>query len=44
MRLADGRVVAGTDAGVAEDGAMRLRTRAGFRTLHSARVVSARLA
>lgn len=42
MRLADGRVVAGMDAGVADDGAMRLRTRVGFRTLHSARVISAR--
>jgi BirA family biotin operon repressor/biotin-[acetyl-CoA-carboxylase] ligase len=42
MRLADGRVIAGMDAGVADDGAMRLRTRTGFRTLHSARVVSAR--
>jgi BirA family biotin operon repressor/biotin-[acetyl-CoA-carboxylase] ligase len=42
LRLADGSVVAGIDAGVAEDGAMRLRTRAGVRALHSARVISAR--
>lgn len=42
MRLADGRVIAGTHAGIAEDGALRLRTRDGFRTLHSARIVSAR--
>ena len=42
MRLADGRVVAGIPAGIAEDGAMRLRTRSGVRALHSARVVSAR--
>jgi len=42
MRLADGSVVAGIDAGVDADGAMRLRTRDGVRALHSARVVSAR--
>jgi len=42
MRLADGRVIAGIPAGIAEDGAMRLRTRSGVRALHSARVVSAR--
>ena len=42
MRLADGSVVAGVHAGVADDGAMRLRTRDGVRALHSARVISAR--
>lgn len=42
MRLADGSVIAGIHAGIAEDGALRLRTRDGFRTLHSARMVSAR--
>ena len=42
LRLADGSVVAGIDAGVAEDGAMRVRTRNGVRALHSARVISAR--
>ncbi len=42
MRLPDGRVIAGTHAGIAEDGALQLRTRDGFRTLHSARIVSAR--
>ena len=42
LRLADGSVVAGIDAGVAEDGAMRVRTRDGVRALHSARVISAR--
>jgi BirA family biotin operon repressor/biotin-[acetyl-CoA-carboxylase] ligase len=42
LRLADGTVVAGIDAGVAEDGAMRVRTRDGVRALVSARVISAR--
>lgn len=42
VRLADGRVLAGFCAGVADDGALRLRTRAGLRSLHSGRVVSAR--
>jgi BirA family transcriptional regulator, biotin operon repressor / biotin---[acetyl-CoA-carboxylase] ligase len=42
LRLADGTIVAGIDAGVAEDGAMRVRTRDGVRALHSARVLSAR--
>ena len=42
MRLADGRVLAGTHEGIAEDGALQLRTRDGLRTLHSARIVSAR--
>ncbi len=42
VRLADGRVLAGVCAGVADDGALRLRTRSGVRALHSARIVSAR--
>lgn len=42
VRLADGRVLAGVPAGIADDGALRLRTRSGVRALHSARVVSAR--
>ena len=42
VRLADGRVLAGVAAGIADDGALRLRTRSGVRALHSARVVSAR--
>jgi len=42
VRLADGSVLAGVPAGIADDGALRLRTRSGVRALHSARVVSAR--
>ena len=42
VRLADGRVLAGVPAGLAEDGALRLRTRTGVRALHSGRVVTAR--
>jgi len=42
LRLADGSVVSGIHAGVADDGAMRVRTRDGVRALHSARVLSAR--
>ena len=42
VRLPDGRVLAGVSAGVADDGALRLRTRSGVRALHSARIVSAR--
>ena len=44
IRLADGRSVTGIAAGLAEDGALSLRTRAGMRTVRSGRVVSARLA
>ena len=42
LRLADGSVVSGIHTGVAEDGALRVRTRDGVRALHSARVLSAR--
>jgi len=42
VRLADGSVVAGVPAGVADDGALRLRTRRRVRALRSARVISAR--
>jgi BirA family biotin operon repressor/biotin-[acetyl-CoA-carboxylase] ligase len=42
LRLADGSVVSGIHTGVADDGALRVRTREGVRALHSARVLSAR--
>jgi BirA family biotin operon repressor/biotin-[acetyl-CoA-carboxylase] ligase len=42
VRLADGRVVSGIASGLAADGALRLRTRAGLRSVTSGRVVSAR--
>jgi BirA family biotin operon repressor/biotin-[acetyl-CoA-carboxylase] ligase len=42
LRLADGHVLAGVASGLAEDGALRLRTARGVRTVHSARVVAAR--
>jgi len=41
VRLADGRVVAGTAAGLAADGALQLRTPRGLRTVRNGRVVSA---
>lgn len=41
VRLADGRTLAGTSAGVAPDGALQLRTRHGLRTVRDGRVVSA---
>ena len=44
VRLADGRSVTGIAAGLAEDGALRLRTRSGVRAVRSGRVVSARAA
>ena len=44
VRLADGRVLAGVADGLAEDGGLRLRTRAGTRAIRSGRVVSARAA
>jgi BirA family transcriptional regulator, biotin operon repressor / biotin---[acetyl-CoA-carboxylase] ligase len=44
IRLADGRSVSGIAAGLAEDGALSLRTRAGLRSIRSGRVVSARAA
>ena len=42
VRLANGRVVSGVANGLAEDGALRLRTARGERIVHSARVVAAR--
>lgn len=44
VRLADGRSVTGIAAGLAGDGALSLRTRAGMRSVRSGRVVSARAA
>jgi len=44
VRLADGRVVSGVAAGLAADGALQLRTRAGVRAVASGRVLSARAA
>jgi BirA family biotin operon repressor/biotin-[acetyl-CoA-carboxylase] ligase len=41
VRLADGRSVTGIATGLAEDGALSLRTRAGLRSIRSGRVVSA---
>lgn len=40
VRLADGRTLSGIAEGIAPDGALRLRTRAGLRALHAARIVS----
>ncbi|MFL5299269.1 MAG: biotin--[acetyl-CoA-carboxylase] ligase [Anaeromyxobacteraceae bacterium] len=42
VRLADGRVLSGVASGLGEDGALRLQTARGMRTVHSARVVAAR--
>jgi BirA family biotin operon repressor/biotin-[acetyl-CoA-carboxylase] ligase len=39
VRLADGRVLAGVAAGLAADGALQLRTRAGLRTVRNGRVI-----
>jgi BirA family biotin operon repressor/biotin-[acetyl-CoA-carboxylase] ligase len=44
VRLANGRVLAGTADGVDEQGALRLRTRGGVHAVHSGRVVNARAA
>jgi BirA family biotin operon repressor/biotin-[acetyl-CoA-carboxylase] ligase len=44
VRLADGRVLSGVASGLAEDGALQLRTRGGLREVRSGRVVSARAA
>lgn len=44
VRLADGRVVTGLDAGLAEDGGLRLSTRRGVRAVRSGRVISTRAA
>lgn len=42
VRLADGRVISGMARGLAEDGGLRLATRAGIRAVRSGRVVSSR--
>jgi len=44
VRLADGRSITGVAAGLAEDGGLRLRTRAGLRLVRSGRVISSRAA
>jgi BirA family biotin operon repressor/biotin-[acetyl-CoA-carboxylase] ligase len=44
VRLADGRRLAGIAAGLADDGALQLRTRRGLRTVHSGTVTPARSA
>jgi BirA family transcriptional regulator, biotin operon repressor / biotin---[acetyl-CoA-carboxylase] ligase len=44
VRLADGRSVSGIEAGLDQDGGLRLRTRAGLRAVRSGTVVSARAA
>jgi len=44
VRLADGRVMSGVASGLADDGALQLRTRGGLRAVRSGRVVSARAA
>ena len=42
VRLADGRVVTGISSGLAENGALRLQTQKGLKSVTSGRVVSAR--
>jgi BirA family biotin operon repressor/biotin-[acetyl-CoA-carboxylase] ligase len=44
VRLADGRTLSGIASGLADDGALRLRTRHGLRAIASGRVISARAA
>src|SRR3954454_7528755 len=44
LRLANGRSISGIGAGLAADGALRLLARSGERSVHSGRIVSARLA
>jgi len=44
LRLANGRSISGIGAGLAADGALRLLTRGGEKSVHSGRIVSARLA
>ncbi len=44
VRLADGRTISGVSAGLAEDGGLRLRTRAGLRAVANGRVVSSKAA
>jgi BirA family biotin operon repressor/biotin-[acetyl-CoA-carboxylase] ligase len=42
VRLADGRVMSGTAAGLAPDGSLQIETRHGVRAVRSGRIVSAR--
>jgi len=44
VRLADGRLLTGVASGLEPDGALRLATRGGMRTVRSGRVINARLA
>lgn len=44
VRLADGRVLTGVDAGLAADGGLQLATRRGIRAVRSGRVVTTRAA
>jgi BirA family biotin operon repressor/biotin-[acetyl-CoA-carboxylase] ligase len=44
VRLADGRMLTGIAAGLADDGGLQLHTRSGLRAVRSGRVVSARIA
>src|SRR3954447_25637239 len=44
LRLADGRSISGIGAGLTADGALRVLTRSGEKSVHSGRIVSARLA
>ena len=44
VRLADGRVLTGVASGLEADGALRLATRGGMRSVRSGRVISARAA
>jgi BirA family biotin operon repressor/biotin-[acetyl-CoA-carboxylase] ligase len=44
VRLANGRSVSGIAGGLAADGALRLITRRGEQTVHSGRIISARVA
>jgi BirA family biotin operon repressor/biotin-[acetyl-CoA-carboxylase] ligase len=44
VRLADGRTLSGIASGLEDDGALRLRTRQGVRSIASGRVISARAA
>jgi len=43
VRLADGRCITGVARGLAEDGGLRLETRAGVRSVRSGRVISAQM-
>jgi BirA family transcriptional regulator, biotin operon repressor / biotin---[acetyl-CoA-carboxylase] ligase len=44
VRLSDGRTLSGVAAGLGQDGALRIHTKRGLRTIASGRVVSARAA